>query len=453
MLQVPAQSNQDLYRRLAVELSEQAVGLPDDDAARRELARRAAELDPSLADPVVILADFLRDEQSAQRERERMLREALAADFVITDRADAVASLAELLLQQQRFQDVLSLLDAEIPPVGGAPLQRILGYVHRPDEAVAAVPLRENLSRLDRLYVAALMGGDAPWFVGGLMQRLRTDFPMDQELGYMDWQRGSDVSLGVLEWLDAVEQLSGTASAEIYRRLLRSDPPSVLVPALVSRYRRADGNDPLVDAIAMVHGLDETPGREALHSDKVVWELLVEHFDQSDLPDDVTRALDEIREADRRVLVRDENRDGFWEERYYFRRGEISLWHHDENQDGRVSTTVATSGGVVSFAHRRDRDDSVVLVEFASYPLVSRVMWIESTGGFEWVPAQPIPFDVGVSELFVDGLWNALAARVTVEGDAFERFHRQRRSDATRALAERDTEEIRSELREWGMIE
>ncbi|HKK49134.1 MAG TPA: hypothetical protein VJ932_08550, partial [Alkalispirochaeta sp.] len=332
VMNASAQSNLILYRQLAVELSEQALALQDDDVARQELARRAADLDPSLADPLVILSRLLQDEQQSQREREDLLRRALSSDFVRIERVEAVTALAELLVQQERFQEALSLLDAEHIINGAAPMERLIGFIDRADDSNPARTHDEDVSRLDRLYMTALLGGDAPWFAGRLLQRLRSQFPLDRELGAMDWRRSTHLSVGVLEWIDAMEQLTGGVSAEMYRELIQAGTPSVLIPMLQRRYRQAGGSDPLVAAVAMVHGSDDLPDGDALSADKMIWELFFQHLDPADLPNELDHAMDEMREQDRVVLTRDEDRDGFWEERYSFRQGSLSLWQHDENQ-------------------------------------------------------------------------------------------------------------------------
>jgi hypothetical protein len=436
-----------------VDLSEQAHELPEGDETRRELARRAAELDPSLGDPYVMLAGYLEGEQAAQPEREQLLSQALAGDFVTISRDDAVADMVELLLLQNRPQEALSLLHAEFQANGDTPLERIMGAVDRADRgAITAFPATE-LNRVDRLYVAALMAGDAPWFAGRVVQRLRARFPMDRSLAAIDWRRGSHVSLAVLEWIDAVEQLTGTASAEMYRELLRADPPELLVPELLERYQRAGGDDPLVDALSVVYGNGEPPTIDSLLSDKLMWEILIERLDRSSISEHIQDALTEIRHRDRVVLTRDDNRDGYWEERYVYENGELTLWQLDDDQDGRVSVAVDLSGPAARVAVRREPEEDTIVIDYGSYPLVSRVRWITSAGGREWTAAQPVPFDVGISGSMDIELWNALGRRVTVDSDVFDRFQRQRRSDDSRAVVDDEIRELRMDLQQWGLIE
>lgn len=450
---VSAQENLELYRRLAVDLSQRAAELPDDDSARRELAQRAANLDPSLGDPLVVLARFLEDDQEAQQERERLLAQALAGDFVTIPRREAVGDMAELMLQQQRSREALALLDSELATGGTIPLDRIMGYVDRPELSPRLAPPATTLNRLDRLYIEALLNGDAPWLSGGLMQRLRSRFPMDRELGAMDWRRGEHTSLAVLEWIDAIEQLAGHAAPDLYRELLRGDPPQALVPALLDRYDRAGGDDPLVHAVGALHGAREFPSEEALLSDKLIWELFHDRLDRSDLPEALEEALTEMRGRERTVLTRDVNRDGFWEERYTYHGQELSLWQSDANQDGRPALAVSVREPVTIIAVRREGDEAVIVVEFSQYPLVSRVRWVEAIGGTEWIPAQPVPVDAGLAQVSGTDLWNVLGQRVTVTTDLFERFRRQRQGDDVRALAADVDRQIRHDLQEWGLIE
>ena len=64
------QTDGDLYRRMAVDLTLHATRLPESDVdGRRELATRAAALDPDLADPLLVLADLLRGDQRSVRRR------------------------------------------------------------------------------------------------------------------------------------------------------------------------------------------------------------------------------------------------------------------------------------------------------------------------------------------------------------------------------------------------
>lgn len=450
---VSAQENLELYRRLAVDLSQRAAELHDDDSARRELAQRAASLDPTLGDPLVVLARFLEDDQEAQPERERMLAQALAGEFVTISRREAVGDMAELLLQQNRSREALALLDSELAAAGIIPLDRILGSVTPPEPTSRPAPPSTTLNRLDRLYIDALLNGDAPWLSGGLLQRLRSRFPMDRELGAMDWHRGQHTSLAVLEWIDAIEQLPGHAPSELYRELLRGDLPPALVPALLDRYDRAGGDDPLAHAVGALHGARPFPAEEALLSDKLVWELFHEHLDRSDLPEALEEALAEMRGRERTVLTRDRNRDGFWEERYTYHGGELSLWQSDANQDGRATMAVSRQGPATRIAVRRAEDQSIIVVEYSRYPLVSRVRWVAAVGVSEWMPAQPVPVDAGLPHLSGSDLWNVLGQRVTVTTNLFDRFRRQRQGDEVRALTADVDRQIRHDLQEWGLIE
>lgn len=452
-VRVAAQENLELYRRLAVDLSQRAAELHDDDSARRELAQRAANLDPTLGDPLVVLARFLEDDQEAQLERERMLARALAGEFVTISRREAVGDMAELLLQQNRSREALALLDSELAAAGIIPLDQILGSFPGPEPSSRPVPPSNTLNRLDRLYIDALLNGDAPWLSGGLLQRLRSRFPMDRDLGAMDWRRGNHTSLAVLEWIDAVEQLAGHASPVVYRELLRGDPPQMLVPALLDRYDRAGGDDPLVHAVGALHHAHPFPAEEALLSDKLIWELFHERLDRSEIPEPLEEALAEMRGGERTVLTRDLNRDGFWEERYTYHGEELSLWQSDADQDGRATMAMSRQGPTTRIAVRRAEDQSIIVVEYSRYPLVSRVRWVEAVGVSEWMPAQPVPVDVGLPHLSGTDLWNGLGERVTVTTDLFERFRRQRQADEARALAADEERRIRRDLQEWGLIE
>ena len=174
LVPVRAQSGQtdgDLYRRMAVDLTLHATRLPESDVdGRRELATRAAALDPDLADPLLVLADLLRGDQRSVRRRAALLTDALDREFVSRSRRAAVTDRARLMLQTGHPAEALSLLHAELSrDTDTPPLVRMLG------ESQAS-----ELDEADLLYVEALVAAGGPWYGGRVLADLRDRFPADE---------------------------------------------------------------------------------------------------------------------------------------------------------------------------------------------------------------------------------------------------------------------------------
>lgn len=418
LVPAPAQSRDqgDLYRELALQLVEQSRLLgADESAARRDLLERAREVDPGLGDSAALLADFF-DDQRGIRERERLLRAALAADLMVVEREGVEDELARLLIDTGSASEAVGLLGRRLAAEGVAPVDTIRQRLER-DEASA-------LTATELLYIEALLHTGGTWFVAELMEELRQRVPMDMELARLDWARDSSVSLARLEWMISREQDGNRPDPVLYRlsvedmaalvptRSADGSPAAVLQTALSDHYAAAGGTDPVVRLLVdrNPRALMDTAG---LRSDKTAWEVLS------------LRGLDEIAAAPLPASIAlelDEDRDGRWEERYVLDDGQLVRWMSDPDQDGRSATAlIRTDSSVRVFSAD---DAGVTVFRYGRYPQLDEVVWVRGSAVRRWRPPRPLPVDLG--ELGSGAsVWNHLVGRVTVDQQMMTRFDRQ----------------------------
>jgi hypothetical protein len=462
----------ELYRRIAVGLTERALLVDDPrDEGRIATAARAARIDPTLGDPAFILAEALIGDQGSVGRREQLLRRALSSDLERVSRDEVVHPLAILLREQGRHDEVVELLhpeladdadDADTPPISA-----LIAWVDAPDRGGvegspdAAAP--DSPEPLELLYLLSLAESGPRWYGARLMERLRARYPRSIDLARADWARQGRVSLSALEWLDAYERGWGAAPPAVYLQFLGDDPPAGLAAPLLARYRAAGGTDAMAEVLAHAAGVEDAlsaiGNEDPVIHEKAAWELLGGgDSDGSDLPPPFREVLARIDAGSAVTVVRDFDRNGFWEERYHFSRGSLQRWELDRDQDGRTTEVAVVDAGRIRYYRWDESTGETVQVQYSGFPRVDRVRWIDKTGAIEWRPPRPVPYEVRRLEIFSleprDVLAGSIdaAGSVDVADDVTARFARQRLSDDSREVSiDRHAAEL-ARMREWGMI-
>lgn len=450
-----------LYRRIALGLVDQALALAETDHQGREtLARRAREIDPSLADPLILLAQERRGLQSAVRERRQLLEEALTREFVRFDRDAAIADLARLYLDHRREHRAFALLDGALRATDGAdPLTAILS-------GNAAVDERRHL------YLRSLLATHDPWYAGSILEAVRTAHPRNTPVAILAWEREPTASLRFLEWVDAMESEGRDVPPELFREVIRGDPGAPVQARLYRRYRAAGGTDPLVHLLARLEGVGDDGAlsvtAEEFARDKLLWEAIAAATERVapaagggsttdiratiDLAGEPAAAALALLEAGEHHVDLDRDRDGYVEERYHFTAGTLTAWQVDADENGVSESAVVIDGRRIT-VYVWDRDfDRLTEISYSAYPMVSRVRWDTGEDAIEWVPAHPVPADAGIPVDELDGLWNTLTRRVTVDREVARRFDRQRSAPSTQSVAPAARRELRNAAAPWERV-
>ncbi|MFP4564993.1 MAG: tetratricopeptide repeat protein [Spirochaetaceae bacterium] len=289
----------------------------------RSFAETSLEFDEENADAHHILARSLSDIQAETGRVVRHLEESVqAGGFRVTDGSDARLLLAETYLRTDRASEALEVLE---PPAVGAP-QAASTYL----TARALLDLGE----VEEAEEAALRGRrlypDDPRFVLFLLRRDSTPGPRTGR------------------WLDAnVSEDPAYLESLLYYAARVGDSRRAL--ELTERYLELGGEDPRV-AVIRARAAGERSREEA-------WELFV-RLDGLEDKSSVEEMYDllpagRVKDRVRAVLAdydgtaeRDEERDGFWEERFVFSDGSLERWEVDRNQDGVTEYEVVMSARV-----------------------------------------------------------------------------------------------------------
>jgi hypothetical protein len=452
-----------LYRQIAIGLIERALLVDDHhDENRIALATRAERIDPTLGDPPFILAEALVGDQRVLGRREDLLRRALSSDLERVPRDEVLLDLATLLRDHGRNDEVVDLLHSELGGEAGiTPVSELIAWVEAPDvgDAQGFGPVASSGAPgpLQLLYLLSLAESGPRWYGARLMERMRARFPENADLAAADWARQDRVSLSALEWLDSYEQARGLAQPELYLRFLRFGPPAALVEPLLVRYRAAGGEDAMAEVLA--HGAGAQSALSTIANDdpivyeKVAWEVLGrEGASVPDLPVPFEELLARIDAGMAVTVVRDFDRNGFWEERYHFADGSLQRWEFDGDQDGQVSEVAVAEGNTIRYYQWDQTAGETIQVQYSGFPRVDRVRWIDESGVIEWRPPRPVPYEVPRLFVFSMAPRDLLVGSSVYESGDLSRFSRQRRSDDSREIRGNEHQAEVTRMREWGMI-
>jgi hypothetical protein len=172
------------------------------------------------------------------------------------------------------------------------------------------------------------------------------------------------------------------------------------------------------------------------------------------LPSSFAAVLARIDAGSPVTVIRDVDRNGFWEERYHFVGGRLQRWELDDDQDGRVTRVAVFEDGKIRYYHWDPTSAETVQVQYSGFPRVDRVRWIDEAGTLEWLPPRPVPYEVGRLALFSlepRAILGSVAAG-DGDGDVVDRFSRQRLSDDRRDVGHAQHQAELERMRGWGMI-
>lgn len=457
-----AQSTDGLYRRISTELVQEALRIQQGQPGYWELLERAWRIDSENGDAQYLLSRRYLTEQRDQQIAEALLRDALTGERRI-ETSRVVATLGELYLRQRRYEAVVSLFD-----------NYHQGNYH-------GQLITDGPGRADIRYLTAYLRVGNPWFTTAFLQRLRDRFPENADLAQIDFERSEGVSLSLLEWID--------------RRVRRGYelPPPLILSAIIAaededlRYEMGrlyfeSGGEDLLGAVPFLRdeSTDIAPLIEgalrSLQHDKVALELAYRWYGDATL-DRMTADMPEEG-----VLTVDEDRDGFWEERYTINVRRLTDWSYDEYQDGvidrrlEIAAVDAAAGPEASGTyeafdarvfHSRDvgEDRLIQVIEYAPYPNVAEVVRLRVAPSssveemmtdnanldrieeaLRWQPARPF-----AAPSILDGprrgeRWNAYSDRVRLEEEMIQRFDRQFESSNASTIDDAEAGELLSEF-------
>lgn len=309
--------------RLYAEYALSALGAERGDEAVR-FAETSLEFDDDNSDAHHLLARSLADRQVATARVVSHLEQSLeAGSFRITEEGEAKRLLAETYLRIGNATDALEVLETE---TAGAPDPEVSYLTARALLALGEVEAAERSAmRGRRLYP------DDPRFVVFLLRRDPAPGPRTGR------------------WLDAnVSEDPAYLESLLYYAERVGAPGRAL--ELTDRYLALGGEDPRVAVIrAEVAGERAAgggrTGRDAAEAREAAWELFVRMSGLEDksaveemyalLPDGPLQGrVREVLAGYDGSAERDEDRNGFWEQRFVFSDGGLDRWQVDRNQDG-----------------------------------------------------------------------------------------------------------------------
>ncbi len=441
----------EVYRKIADSLVARVLDNPTIDLEYRELIRRARRIDPENGDAHYLAATFISEIQERQVEREALLRSALVGTLRRITRDDVIRELVDTLFLQRRYREALDLFHRE-EMNGTTPLPLeydVLPVVGVDTEVVTDASFPTDADELSVRYLHAQLMSGPYWYSTAYLQRLRSRYPMDDNLAELDFFREGRVSLAFREWIDYRSSTGMEIPGTILLHGVRHGTTPEFRRDLAGRYIADGGSDPLAWMAARKEYLLD---QEDWKADKVVWETAKIWFDKDfyselELP------------GGESVLFVDESRDTFWEERYHFSDGNLRLWEDDSDQNGIVDLRVQidTKSRRVDVSVRLSETE-VLEYRYAPYPLVSEVL--RTTRNEEndpvyrvvrWIPAQPPVHPIGLEQVLSDQ-WDGRYERVTLNSDVFNRFDRQLQSDDARRMSMPELQQYVELLLERGII-
>lgn len=490
-------SSSTFDRQLARELVEEAralIGSGELESARL-LLERAHGIDPESGEPLFFLASIIPHERNTVYEREWLLRRALSLEHSDETGERLATHLARLLIDSGRSDEAVTLLDAYAGAIAQA-MERIRAH----DTGIPQPADVRNVPDVDRLFLEARLRAFPGWFTSSLMGYLRARYPRDEQLARLDWERQRRIGPGLLEWIEATGD-----ETEVLRDTILRFPGTErdVFVELVARYYQRNGRDPVPAAISLVRqeGVDqpvipepdvlEALVRSALDDgDKVIWESVAVRSEpvqswQERLPALFRNVAESIQRSSDWTLYRPAA-SGLGEARYNLEQGFLHRWILDRDGNGRSDLALEVHRDTLYLYERAD--DSVVVIRFSRYPLVSEVYELQivpdprrpdrrhlvppgemvaADHSRRWMPAQPVTYDPALhidhphkGRIDYDGiagpggflLWDILAGRVTFEQRAHERFERQLASDNARGLSEAEAREMAGRLRSLELL-
>ncbi|POR05675.1 hypothetical protein AU468_00435 [Alkalispirochaeta sphaeroplastigenens] len=466
-------------------VAEARIRLEQDDAETAGfLLRRAYGIAPHQGDSLFLLAGILPRDRSHAVVRERLLRRAGNLSLDETDPALVVGDLAHLLIETGRPARARELLEEfHRQDRNGGALEAALALARAADSGIPRLPGSEDqgvehsgleeMTRLDYLFLQALLETEPFGASSALIQRFRSRYPRDRALAALDFRRSHRVGLGPLEWFEAAlaEPPGSSREASLLAGAIASFLPRVpwdlqgeaghLRYDLARWYYHLGGKDPLfaVPFLALpgggraenhtLSGQTIALVEEALQQgDKRLWEALSrtirENTPEERFWDEGPFPLGEVfdtawqnlsRERSARLILQDKPR--LTVEEYHFEEGRLVAWKRDRKGDGLFEEVLLFPGGhqgrAILFSRAGSRDQEVLAVHYSRYPLVSRVvrydlvqgeegqgaLWresppaeeIRSRSSFLWIPAGPVPYDIELRLEEKEGFVRALPAR------------------------------------------
>ena len=338
------ETNRALSRLYAEYALSALVGERSEEAV--SFAETSLEFDADNSDAHHILSRSLAGRQVATTRVVEHLEQALrAGSFRITDEGEARVLLAETYVRIGAAGDALEVLDANAP---GAPEPEQSYLTARALLALGEVEAAEEVAlRGRRLYP------EDPRFVLFLLRRDPVPGPRTGR------------------WLDANVSEDPAYLESLLYYAERVGAPGRAV-ALSDRYLALGGEDPRV---ALVRAEAAADAREQ------AWELFVrmEGLRDKEAVEEMYALLrdGELKARVRDVLseyngdsVRDEDRNGFWEERFVFSDGRLERWQLDLNQDGVLEYDMLLSSRV---PRSLEATPEGFQITYGSYPEVATV--------------------------------------------------------------------------------
>ncbi|MFW5728467.1 MAG: tetratricopeptide repeat protein [Spirochaetota bacterium] len=337
-----------LYRNASQELLR--TGNPE---AAETLIDRGLEFDSDSADLRALKADIAAQEQARTREALSLFDAALGGpSFAALERSEVVVDFAEILLrvgEGARAEEVLSR------HLGQPPYTTDRAY------AVGSRALRAT-------------GDDAG--ANELLQRGLERFPDSVALFALQFDNLEVPDPSTVRRLRALREES-----DAYRRLLLQYAETLEDSALrrdeIEGYFEAGGEDPLASVLLLEvteSPLEELERFEELGGlgDKGLIERAYAALPEGEARQELRATVGSLTGS----VVRDENRDGFVEERYEFARGRMMRWIIDADTDG-VPELDMSLRGRVPVAATINQQPGYVTLQYGDYPDVETIALVE----------------------------------------------------------------------------
>ncbi|NBF40098.1 MAG: hypothetical protein GVY14_06745 [Spirochaetes bacterium] len=316
-------------------------------------AETSLEFDADNSDAHHILARSRAGTQVATTRVVEHLEQALrTGSFRITDEGEARLLLAETYVRIGAAGDALDVLDADAP---GAPEPELSYLTARALLALGEVEAAEQVAlRGRRLYP------EDPRFVLFLLRRDPVPGPRTGR------------------WLDANVSEDPAYLESLLYYAERVGAPERAV-TLSDRYLALGGENPRVALVRADAG--GRIGGNAARSREAAWELFVRMDGLRDkgaveemyalLPDgELKSRVRDVLSDYNGTVERDEDRNGFWEERFIFSDGGLERWQVDRNQDGVLEYDMLVASRV---PRSLEATPEGYVITYGAYPEVSTV--------------------------------------------------------------------------------